>query len=202
MYTFQTHRLYLFSSSRFSKLFAAHHDWLPYMPSVQLVNRFFSCLANVLKNNVLILFRILRFNFTLLASPVNKLPWMLIFPLAFQNLMKVLCHSPARGSFQPRCGNAVGSHVGSSRLLHRKICDSVHIFGAKEIYEEGSGGECYSRKMEAGGMVAGKMLPCLCFPCGRPNSWERERRKNCCFSVAKAYLEAPLFIRHSHFPSF
>lgn len=77
-----------------------------------LLNRFFSCL----KNNVLILCRILSFNFTLLASPVNKLPWMLIFPLAFQSLTKVLCHSPAGGSSQPRCSNAVGSHTGSSML--------------------------------------------------------------------------------------
>lgn len=145
MCTFQTCRLYLFSSLTFSRHFAVHMIGSWYA-SVWLLNRFFSCLANVLKNNVLILCRILRFNFTLLAFPMNELPWMLIFPLAFQNLTKVLCHTLARGSFQPPCSNAVGSHAEESPvtvyafLVQRRCTSREAVVNSRKDVSWGNGG--------------------------------------------------------------
>jgi len=50
-------------------------------------------------------------------------------------------------------------------------------------------------------MVAGKMPPCL-LSLWKAELMEKDEEKSCCFSVANAYLEALLFVRHSHFSSF
>lgn len=136
-----------------------------------LLNMFFSCLANIFKNNVLILCRLLRFNFALLASPVYKLPWVIIFSLAFQNLMRRVFDIPAHGSFQLCCSNAIGNRAGSIVLPQEK--SSAHCCGAKEVYEYGSGGKCYSREIQAGKTVAGRIAACL-FPLWK-TLWERRK---------------------------